>query len=288
MYDIRSLLFLIIIQFINILPSLSISHPEDLPNLLAGSFTDGDRFSTGNTLPLVGLPWGFNHWSPQTKQGSRNTGSWWFKGYDHQITWIRCTHQPSPWIGDWGWFLFSPQLHMKDSAPSRNPNHFWEPRAAILKPHLMDATVAPFGIRLELAPTMHGAILRVTFPIYGNEMSGKSVCFAETNFESQGRSPESQKVFIAGRSNQVSIDRMMVSNLNLYFRAESDEATIAYDAIDMKCFKFDPNAQIVHVRIATSLISREQVMTNFKREVGFDKSFDDIASSAKTTWRKYS
>jgi hypothetical protein len=23
---------------------------------------------------------------------------------------MRCTHQPSPWIGDWGWFLFTPQI----------------------------------------------------------------------------------------------------------------------------------------------------------------------------------
>ncbi len=78
----------------------SIEHPEELVNLLAGSFTDGDRFSTGNTLPLVGRPWGFNHWAPQTKDGGRNTGSWWFKGSDHTLTWMRCTHQPSPWIGE--------------------------------------------------------------------------------------------------------------------------------------------------------------------------------------------
>ncbi len=90
--------------------STSIENPEELVNLLAGSFTDGDRFSTGNTLPLIGRPWGFNHWSPQTKDGGRNTGSWWFKGSDHTLTWMRCTHQPSPWIGDWGHFLFSPQL----------------------------------------------------------------------------------------------------------------------------------------------------------------------------------
>jgi putative alpha-1,2-mannosidase len=139
---------------------VAIDHPEELVNLLAGSFTDGDRFSTGNTLPLVGRPWGFNHWAPQTRDGSRHTGSWWFKGSDHQFTWLRCTHQPSPWIGDWGWFLFSPQI----GPITRNPVHFWEPRAAVLKPYLLDATVAPYGIRMELAPTDHGAFLRVTFP----------------------------------------------------------------------------------------------------------------------------
>jgi len=66
---------------LTLLPTSSaIAHPEELVNLLAGSFTDGSTFSTGNTLPLVGRPWGFNHWAPQTKDGSRNTGSWWFQG----------------------------------------------------------------------------------------------------------------------------------------------------------------------------------------------------------------
>jgi putative alpha-1,2-mannosidase len=138
----------------------AIDHPEEMVSLLAGSFTDGDRFSTGNTLPLVGRPWGFNHWAPMTREGNRHVGSWWFKGSDHQLTWLRCTHQPSPWIGDWGWFLFSPQL----GGVTRNPVHYWEPRGAVLKPYLLDATVAPHGIRMELTPTDHGAFLRVTFP----------------------------------------------------------------------------------------------------------------------------
>ena len=54
---------------------ISIENPEEFVNLLSGSFTDGNRISTGNTLPLVGLPWGFNHWSPQTiADNGQNTG----------------------------------------------------------------------------------------------------------------------------------------------------------------------------------------------------------------------
>lgn len=76
-----SLLPLLPVLSLTLLPTSSaIAHPEELVNLLAGSFTDGSTFSTGNTLPLVGRPWGFNHWAPQTKDGSRNTGSWWFQG----------------------------------------------------------------------------------------------------------------------------------------------------------------------------------------------------------------
>lgn len=76
-----------------------IKNPENFVNLLTGSFTDGRVYSTGNTLPLIGRPWGFNHWAPQTKQQDSRSGSWWFSGNDHTLHWLRCTHQPSPWIG---------------------------------------------------------------------------------------------------------------------------------------------------------------------------------------------
>jgi len=113
--------------------AFSIENPEDFVNLLSGTFTDGRQFSSGNTLPLVGLPWGFNHWAPQTKEGNKFTDSWWFSGNAHEFTWLRCTHQPSPWIGDWGWFLFGPQI----GSAERNPITFWEPRSAIIKPVLL-------------------------------------------------------------------------------------------------------------------------------------------------------
>lgn len=36
--------------------------------------------------------------------------------------------------------------------------------SAVIKPYLFDATVAPYNIRIELTPTDHAAVLRVTFP----------------------------------------------------------------------------------------------------------------------------
>jgi len=165
--------------------NIAVENPEELVNLLAGTFTDGQMFSTGNTLPLVGRPWGFNHWSPQTREEGRYPGSWWFNGNDHMFAWIRCTHQPSPWIGDWGWFLFGPQISHQ---VERNPEAYWEPRAAVIKPYVFDATIAPHSIRMELAPTEHGAFLRVTFPkwIDGGGYGQKRICFREAEFRNQG------------------------------------------------------------------------------------------------------
>lgn len=257
----------------------AIKNPEEFANLLAGTFTDGNVFSTGNTLPLVGYPWGFNHWSPQTAEGNRHVGSWWFHGSEHRFTFMRCTHQPSPWIGDWGWFLFSPQMGNLD----RNIEHAWEPRAAVIKPYLFDATVAPWGIRMELAPSMHGSIFRVTFP---NELAGldKRVCFVEANWGSSGQLPNQGGYFLTGRATQINSERFAIANFAMHVRAESVDAQSVENHGDMVCFKFAHNAAAVSVRIATSLISQDQALVSLDREIPRTSSFEEIAATAKSQW----
>jgi hypothetical protein len=84
---------------------------------------------------------------------------------------------------------------------TKNPKAYWEPRAAHIKPHIFDAILAPHGIRLELAPTMHAAAVRVTFP---SASSDKRVCFREANFQRTLQSPA--RIF--GENKRVSIDRV--------------------------------------------------------------------------------
>ncbi len=262
-----------------------IEDPVDFVNLLAGTFTDGNSFSTGNTLPLVGYPWGFNHWAPQTRENSRQVGSWWFRGNEHRFTWFRCTHQPSPWIGDWAWFLFTP-IYGDSNDINRNPTYFWEPRAAIIKPHYFDATLAPDNIRLEVTPSMHGAMARITFPARG---TSKRMCFtgigatwgakgmSDTNAYSPSAANDwerkistgSGKPFIKGHANQVHIERLIVANFNMHVRLESDDATAVEDHQDLSCFRFENSATVVTVYLATSLISETQALINLNRELRY-------------------
>lgn len=255
---------------------LSISSPVDLVNLLAGTFTDGDRFSTGNTLPLVGRPWAFNHWSPQVKEGNRYTGSWWFRGSDHHMTWMRCTHQPSPWIGDYGWFLFSPQI----GHPDRNPIHFWEPRGATIRPHLFDAVFAPNNIRMELTPTDHAAVVRITFP---ERKTTKHFCLAEAEWLDHGKVGGSVS-FLNGKTTRVKQDRMLISNFNMFIRTEAPDAEDVDMLGDMACFRFKTDATAVTIRIVTSLISFEQASVNLEKEAPLKKGFDEIAIETKSIW----
>ena len=263
--------------------SKALLNPEEFVHLLAGTFTDGRSFSTGNTLPLIGLPWGFNHWAPQTAEGNRFTDSWWFDGNSHEFKWFRCTHQPSPWIGDWGWFLFGPQMGRID----HNPTMFWEPRAAIIKPYLFDALFAPNGIRFELSPTMHGAIARITFPNNEHINTEKRLCFREADWSIANENNLKKYVkVILGKSTQVHIDRLLVSNFNMYIRIETDNSKgiRIESAQDMMCFRYERDTSTAVVRIATSLISAQQAQVNLNRELPVNSTFDDVLKQAKHTW----
>ena len=70
-----------------------------LVNPLQGTESEQD-FSRGNTLAIVARPFGMTHWTLQ----SRNRERWFFHPHDNKLMGIRATHQPSPWISDYGNF----------------------------------------------------------------------------------------------------------------------------------------------------------------------------------------
>ena len=280
--DVNALLccLLIIATLGTAFPS-TVKHPEDYVNLLAGSFTDGSKFSTGNTLPLVGRPWGFNHWSPQTNPGR---SSWWFSGNDHQFRWIRCTHQPSPWIGDYAWFMWAPQMGPMTS----DPVGFWEPRAAVMRPYVFDATTGPDGMRIELTPSMHGAIMRVTFPAFNPHNLDKRVCMRldDSEWNTMEKASDGRGVIkgITRRANG------RPKGFGFYITAESDEQVVKVErgSGHLACFTYGKNAEVVTVRAATSFIDDAQALTNFRREVGRQTSghtYESLKKEAKEEWQ---
>ena len=72
----------------------------DYVNPLMGTQSDY-QLSNGNTYPAIALPWGMNFWTPQTGK----MGDGWQYTYDaDKISGFKQTHQPSPWMNDYGSF----------------------------------------------------------------------------------------------------------------------------------------------------------------------------------------
>ena len=80
--------------------------PVDYVNPLVGTQSSFE-LSTGNTYPAIAMPWGMNFWVPQTGK----MGDGWQYTYDaHKIRGFKQTHQPSPWINDYGQFSLMPTV----------------------------------------------------------------------------------------------------------------------------------------------------------------------------------
>uniref|UniRef100_A0A7S4QCR5 Alpha-1,2-mannosidase n=1 Tax=Alexandrium monilatum TaxID=311494 RepID=A0A7S4QCR5_9DINO len=266
----------------------TVESPEDFPDLLTGSFTDGRKFSTGNTLPLIARPWGFNHWSIQTNNGMT---SWWFGGSDHEFHWIRLTHQPSPWIGDWAFLNFGPQMGGRVDEPVM----FFEPWGAKIKPYTLDATLGPDNMRVQLTPTDHGAVLKVTFPEVNPRHYEKRICFKLPPWNKK-QSPGS---FGASNSQDMWMEvtstraESVPANFALYVRAEVDVANLRYSqgvhqrittGAGLQCFEFSPMETAVTVWVGTSLISTEQARLNLEREVR-GRRFEEVEDECRYVWR---
>ena len=78
--------------------------PAEYVNPLMGS-QSVHELSTGNTYPAIARPWGMNFWTPQT--GKMGDG-WTYVYTAHKIRGFKQTHQPSPWINDYGQFSIMP------------------------------------------------------------------------------------------------------------------------------------------------------------------------------------
>ena len=82
----------------------TITGPVDYVSPLVGTQSK-HALSTGNTYPAIALPWGMNFWVPQT--GKMGDG-WTYTDDADKIRGFKQTHQPSPWINDYGQFAIMP------------------------------------------------------------------------------------------------------------------------------------------------------------------------------------
>ena len=136
-----------------------VTDPVDYVSTLVGTLSH-HAFSTGNTYPAVALPWGMNFWTPQ----SGRMGDGWAYRYDQN--WIRGfkqTHQPSPWINDYGQFAIMPvsdASRVNENARASYISH----KSETAKPYYYQAYLADHDINVELTPTERAAAFRFTFP----------------------------------------------------------------------------------------------------------------------------
>jgi alpha-1,2-mannosidase, putative len=137
----------------------SFADPVDYVNILMGTQSEF-ALSNGNTYPAIARPWGMNFWTPQT----RKMGNGWQYAYtDTKINGFKQTHQPSPWMNDYGQFSLMPMAGKMEFDQEGRASWFSH-KAEIARPYYYSAYLADYDITTEITPTDRAAVFRFTFP----------------------------------------------------------------------------------------------------------------------------
>ena len=282
----RLLLSIILAGCFCFLPAKNVNY-ADYVNPLMGTQSTFE-LSTGNTYPAIARPWGMNFWTPQT--GKMGDG-WQYTYTANKIRGFKQTHQPSPWINDYGQFSIMPVVGRPEFDENKRASWFAH-KGETAKPYYYKVYLAEHDVVTELTPTERAAMFRFTFP--ENEHSyvvvdafdkASSVKIDVANRRITGYStrnsggvPDNFRNYFVIEFDKAFTYKAVVDNKTLI--AESTETTSAHAGaiIGFSTKK----GETVHARVASSFISEEQALQNLK-ELGND-TFDALVEKGKDAW----
>ena len=137
----------------------AVGNPVSYVNPLMGSESTFE-LSTGNTYPAIAMPWGMNFWTPQT--GKMGDG-WTYNYTAHKIRGLKQTHQPSPWINDYGQFSIMATTGKPVFDEAKRASWFSH-KAEKATPYYYSVYLADYDITAELAPTERACVFSFTMP----------------------------------------------------------------------------------------------------------------------------
>ena len=230
-------------------------HLSDYVSTLVGTLSE-PAYSTGNTYPAVAMPWGMNFWTPVTAE--RENDGWAYQYDKRRITGFKQTHQPSPWINDYGAFSILP-FTGDDAGGS-----FFSHNSEEARPYYYKVYLADYDITVEITPTERAAVMRITFP------ESEHSCIKVNPF--QGGKVSCDGEWTRGYS---------VQNHGGVPEGFRNWFVIKADAPVQKQFT-TAHGQVVTLYLASSFISAEQARLNLDEVL--DRPFEEVRDAAQARW----
>ena len=263
------------------------AEPVDYVSTLVGTESK-IQLSTGNTYPAVAMPWGMNFWMPQT--GKMGDG-WAYVYRADKIRGFKQTHQPSPWINDYGQFSILPITGKAEFDQDKRASWFSH-KAEIATPYYYRVYLADYDIVAELAPTERACAMRFTYPendksfvvvdafdkgSYVKILPEKQMIVGYTTKNSGGVPDNFKNYFV------VKFDKPFT------YKAAVADGTVGEGNTEATCnhagaiIGFQTKrGEVVNVQVASSFISEEQALRNLGELK--DGCFDRIKAEGRKTW----
>ena len=264
-------------------------NPVDYVNTLVGTASK-HSLSTGNTYPAVALPWGMNFWTPQT--GKMGDG-WAYVYWNDKIRGIKQTHQPSPWINDYGQFSVLPETGRLVFDDDERASWFSH-KAETATPYYYKVYLADYDVTAEVTPTERASVMRFTYPDAENAyvlldafdrgswvkiMPEQRKIVGYTTRNSGGVPANFRNWFVLQFDRPFNttavFDKGVRDDESLEVASEHAGAAVGFQT---------RRGEQVCVRIASSFISLEQAERNLGEVAG--RSFDDVMSAGYDKWNE--
>lgn len=262
-------------------PEKPLARLSDYASTVRGTNSSG-AFSRGNTFPATAVPHGFNFWTPVTNAGSLD----WLYDYSRRnnadnlptLQAFSASHEPSPWMGDRQTFQLMPSAAAGTPPTARTARALaFRHEKETAKPHYYGVTFEN-GLKAEMAPTDHAAMMRFTYPgddasvVFDNvtEQGGLTLDPATSSFTGfsdvkSGLSTGATRLFVYGV-------------FDAPVTASGSKGVAGH-------LRFDAGpGRTVTLRLATSLISVDQAKQNLAMEIPASSSFERVKDRAQDAW----
>jgi predicted alpha-1,2-mannosidase len=231
-----------------------------------------------------------NCWMPQTgKMGS----GWAYQYSADKIRGFKQTHQPSPWMNDYGQFALMPgtgKVKVDEDARASWFSH----KAETARPYYYSVYLADYDLTTEITPTERAARFRFTFPRTDSAYvvidaldKGSYLKILPAQNRIVGYTTRNSGGVPAGFKNYFVIEfDHAFANPQLYndktLATGVSELTAAHvlAAVGFRTRK----GEQVNARVASSFISAEQAERNLQ-ELGSD-DFDKVKAQGQTAWNQ--
>lgn len=135
------------------------SQPLDYVRATTGTI-NSFALSAGNVYPAICRPWGGPMWAPVTKPG--HSEGWFYDYTGTQFYGMRLTHQPSPWMNDFGQVTVVPVSGPVDEKMESRRSHFSH-KSETIRPDYYRVYLGDSDIGFELTAAKRSCVMRITY-----------------------------------------------------------------------------------------------------------------------------
>ena len=263
--------------------------PVDYVSTLVGTESKFS-LSTGNTYPAIAMPWGMNFWMPQT--GKMGDG-WAYVYTADKIRGFKQTHQPSPWINDYGQFSIMP-VTGKPVFDENQRASWFSHKAETAKPYYYKVYLADYDVTAEMAPTERAVSMRFTFPetdksyivvdafdngSYVNIIPSENMIVGYTTKNSGGVPANFKNYFVLKFDKPftftATVSDSVLNEGKTESRSKHSGAIVGFKT---------RRGEQVNVQVASSFISPGQALLNLKELGG--NTLEQVATHGRARWNE--